>query len=137
MSMNCSIIILKDLENGYPLAVQHPCHDYNLPLDDDSGRESWNQRSSCPSLLESLSSTVRIGCFGRAAQAAYLLGLAIEFVSASNIDLSRFYKTAAQLDSSIQQILLSIFQQSEGSYVLCCDAISMCLRYVLHLPSKN
>ncbi|KAH8805147.1 hypothetical protein F5884DRAFT_859763 [Xylogone sp. PMI_703] len=128
------VIALKDPENGYPLAAQHPCHDYTLPLNDDSCRELWNHRSLYPTLMESLSSTVQIGSFGRAAQAAYLLGLVIEFVSTSKSDLSQPYKIVAHLDSSIQHVLLNIFNRYKGSYTLCCDAISMCVSalFMLH-----
>jgi hypothetical protein len=73
--------------------------------------------------------TTRLGPFCRAAEASHLLGNVLDLVAKSAVSGEMDEEKSQKLDTSLQELAMTLLQQAVNGWEECCGAIGLCLRY--------
>jgi hypothetical protein len=72
--------------------------------------------------------TTRLGPFCRAAEACHLLGEVLGLVAESELSGQMNLTKSQRLDTSLQELAMSLLQEAINGWEECCGAIGLCLR---------
>jgi hypothetical protein len=81
--------------------------------------------------------TTRLGPFCRAAEAAHLLGIALNLIAESTYTYQIDVAKAQELDEQLRGLAMILMQQAVNGWDECCAAIGLCLRQVVSVHSST